>query len=288
MRVTAWLLLLALYLKPPLLHSLRAGLPVAADDDARSAVVAVWGKQGTPAASIRCSGVFVAPEVVLTAAACVLSGDPSSILEQAACARGAADCPTLPPDTLEVLKAADSLEDWEPTAEVLGYEFRYSVPRVMAQVCTGGALCGDGWDIAALRVRQLCPRQRCIPPLPLSLGTLQAGETLRLVGVGADVGAGSFALRYHDGALASVSANQSLRLTATQGALTAGEGGPAGCEGDAGAPVLRFEASLENTTAHGARAGMYGHASATIATVVDDPDGGGGGDTQRRRLSSGE
>ena len=59
-----------------------------------------------------------------------------------------------------------------------------SKPCCLPQVCTGGAVCGEGWDIAALRVRQICPRDRCVSPLPLSMGILEAGERLRFVGAG--------------------------------------------------------------------------------------------------------
>ena len=209
-----WLLLLSA--APPAAPVLR-GLPVTTGDGTDAAVIALWGREGTEAAGLRCTGVFIAPEVVLTAAACVLRSAPTGLFEHVACAHGGADCPTLPAATLQILAARALPEEREETAEVLSIEFRYSVPSLMPQVCTGGAVCGEGWDIAALRVRQLCPRQRCVPPLPLSLGTLRSGETLRLVGAGVDPLAasselGGHALRYEDGELEGVRANQTLTL----------------------------------------------------------------------------
>ena len=162
MAVSAQFYWLLLSLLPDLASPVLSGIPVPDSDPAHHAVIAVWGKPGTAAADVRCTGVFIAPEVVLTAASCVLAAEPATLLQHAACAHGGAGCPTLPADTLEVLAANELPEKREPTAEVLSYEFRYSVPTSMPQVCTGGAVCGEGWDIAALRVRQLCPRQRCI------------------------------------------------------------------------------------------------------------------------------
>ena len=229
-------------------HAVQDGLSVANEDMMPSGVVALWGKADTAASAVRCTGVFIAPEAVLTAATCLLAGMPSSLLQHAACAHGATGCPMLPGHAFQALDALQLPSVQEVVADVIDYEFRYSDPSTMAQVCTGGAVCGDGWDIAVLRVRQLCPRQRCVPPLPLSLGTLQMGDPLRLMGVGAaapsapsprpldDAG---YALRYHDGAVASVHANQSLTLTASASAAALGQAGPVACVGDAGAPVLR-------------------------------------------------
>ena len=84
--------------------------------------------------------------------------------QHAACAHGARDCPTLAPAALKVLKAA-SLPERAVVADVTAIEFRYSDPSQMPQICTGGAVCGRGWNIAVLRVLQRCPEQRCTPPL---------------------------------------------------------------------------------------------------------------------------
>lgn len=276
-----WLLACAVRWIPPA-FAVQHGMPLPTDDPSASAVVAVWGKPGTTAEHVRCSGVFIAPEVVLTAAACVLAERPATPLVHMACAHGdKAGCRTLPPSLLEVVAASDLPDEREATAEVLALEFRYSVPSEMPQVCSGGAVCGEGWDIAALRVRQLCPRQRCVPPLPLSLGSLEGGEMLRLVGTGVDPGAPSselagHALRYQDGALAAIRANQSLVLANAAGdgvpALGAADGSSGdsasarvgsgasvswACHGDDGAPLLRYEATLEPTTGDGVPKAMY-------------------------------
>ena len=191
----------------------------------------------------------------------------------------------LPAHTLQALDASQLPAVQETIADVLDYEFRYSEPSVMAQVCTGGAVCGNGWDIAVLRVRQLCPRQRCVPPLPLSLGTLQAGDSLRLMGVGSGAPSApsprpaddaGYALRYHDGTLAAVHANQSLTLTASASAAALGEPGPVACVGDAGAPVLRYESSLENTTELGAVADIYGDDTKGSVGFMTRTDGSSG------------
>ena len=276
-----------------LLHGVRPilqGLPVA-EEELQSAVVALWGRESTAAAARRCSGVFITPEVVLTAASCVISREPSTILEDAACAHGTADCPTLAPNDFEVL-VSSALPERLQAAEVQAIEFRYSVPSLMPQVCAG-AVCGDGWDIAALRVKQRCPRQRCVSPLPLSLTRVVAGEAVRLVGAGVDPtaatpAAGAPALRYHDGLLASVRANQSLLLPRPVAGVGGGlSGGPTGCSGDSGAPLLRYEASLESTTGAGAvertpdDSGSYitgwNGAVPEAANAVEWDAGGGGG-----------
>ena len=56
------------------------------DPDTPHAVVAIWGTPGSEASHVRCTGVFVAPEVVLTAASCVLSGTPTGMVQHSACA----------------------------------------------------------------------------------------------------------------------------------------------------------------------------------------------------------
>ena len=268
MAVSAQFYWLLLSLLPDLASPVLSGIPVPDSDPAHHAVIAVWGKSGTAAADVRCTGVFIAPEVVLTAASCVLAAEPATLLQHAACAHGGAGCPTLPADTLEVLAANELPEKREPTAEVLSYEFRYSVPTSMPQVCTGGAVCGEGWDIAALRVRQLCPRQRCVPPLPLSLGTLRAGEPLRLIGSGMDPAAAtpelaSHMLRHTSGELSSVTANQTLSMRAPLVPMWVQQPqGPTACEGDAGAPVLRYEDHLRDTTGDGQSGEMYGEIEA--------------------------
>ncbi len=60
----------------------------------------------------------------------------------------------------------------------------------MPEACTGGAgaTCGEGWDIALIRVTQLCPDQRCVTPLDLSTDALDEGATLTLAGAGLDPG----------------------------------------------------------------------------------------------------
>ena len=54
----------------------------------------------------------------------------------------------------------------------------------MPEACTGGAgaMGGEGWDIALIRVTQLCPNQRCVPPLDLSTDALDEGAKLTLAG----------------------------------------------------------------------------------------------------------
>ena len=211
-------------------------------------VVAVWDR-GVDSRR-RCSGVFVTPELVLTAASCVLSAPPSTLMEDVACAYGAEGCPLVEPGTLSVLSAAE-LPDQVHVAEVLDIELRYSDPRSMPRVCEGSSACGEGWDIAALRVRQLCPERRCIHPLPLSMREVSAGDTVRLVGAGVDGAAWSAsgsgpALRYHDAPLGSTRSGQLLVLDPA--GAHAAIGGPMGCAGDAGAPLLRYEPELEQHT----------------------------------------
>ena len=46
----------------------------------------------------------------------------------------------LPAHTLQALDASQLPAVRETIADVLDYEFRYSEPSVMAQVCTGGAV----------------------------------------------------------------------------------------------------------------------------------------------------
>ena len=264
---------LLLLLARPSVCVLR-GLPPTSDDAINLAVVGVWGKQGTVANATRCTGTFISPEVVLTAASCVLQGTPTGLFQHAACAHGAVSCPTVPADTLEIIAANRLPDTHERTAEVLSYEFRYSVPSLMPQVCTGGSACGEGWDIAALRVRQLCPRQRCIPPLPLSLGSLQAGETLRIVGAGIDPAAATLeearhALRYQDGPLDRVRANQTLTIGAFARAALFGEPGPSACPGDDGAPIFRYEPTLDLTTGAGADGEMYGTSDVGLLAEID-------------------
>lgn len=270
----------------------RNGLPLSFDEASKSAVVAIWGKVGSAAAAIRCSGVFIAPEVVLTAAACVVDGTPHSVLQHAACATGASDCPTLPAHSLEIIDAAQLPGQRETVADVVDYEFRYSVPSAMPQVCTGGSACGEGWDIAALRVRQRCLRQLCVQPLPLSLEALRVGEPLRLVGAGVDAAAltqqGSadshFTLRFHDGTLEAIHNNQTLSLNATASAAKLGDSGPVACAGDAGAPLLKYFDSLENTSAYGANLDMYLESARGAADgVITAADGS----FSRNRIGSG-
>ena len=150
----------------PRLVGVFSGSPVPAEEASAQAVVALWGKAGTAASEVRCSGVFIAPEVVLTAASCLLAEKPATLVEHAACAAGASSCPTLPADAFEVLSAAKLPEEQELIAVVLAFEFRYSVPQEMPQVCTGGSICGEGWDVAALRVEQLCPRSAAFRRCP--------------------------------------------------------------------------------------------------------------------------
>ena len=54
-------------------HSIDQGTVIKAHPDAPSAVVAIWSDGSSGATPVRCTGVFVAPEVVLTAASCILS-----------------------------------------------------------------------------------------------------------------------------------------------------------------------------------------------------------------------
>ena len=204
---------------------------------------------------------------MLTAASCVLAAEPATLLQHAACAHGGAGCLTLPADTLEVL-AANEL----PKARADGGGALVRVSLLGADVDAaglyGGAVCGEGWDIAALRVRQLCPRQRCVPPLPLSLGTLRAGEPLRLIGSGMDPAAAtpelaSHMLRHTSGELSSVTANQTLSMRAPLVPMWVQQPqDPTACEGDAGAPVLQYEDHLRDTTGDGQSGEMYGEIEA--------------------------
>ena len=75
------------------------------DDPDVLPLVALWGRDQTPASGVRCTGVFVAPESVLTSASCVLRVAPEGAIEDAACATGAPDCPVLAPEDLYVFDA---------------------------------------------------------------------------------------------------------------------------------------------------------------------------------------
>ncbi len=184
-------------------NSIFQGSVLRADPDLPSAVVAIWSEGGADGAPhVRCTGVFVAPEVVLTAASCVLRGTPTGMVQHAACAHGARECPTLEPTSLKVLEAA-SLPERAVVADVIALEFRYSDPATMPQVCTGGAVCGRGWDIAALRVVQRCREQRCVVPLPLAHRAPVEGEPARIVGAGVD-STGLWALRERLAAISGV------------------------------------------------------------------------------------
>ena len=96
-------------------------------------VVAVWGALGTPAESIKCTGFFAAPNVVVTAATCILSTTPHGTVQHAACATGASECPTVPPTSLEVL-SANALPERELVATVEAIAFRFSDPATMPEV----------------------------------------------------------------------------------------------------------------------------------------------------------
>jgi len=269
------------------------GLPPGADSSAVApAVVALWGRQGTAAAAVRCTGVFVAPEVVLSAASCALAQQPTTVLQHAACASGkiAEDtstnashlgCPLHALADLEVL-SAEALPNRLVVGEVLALEFRYSVPALMPLVCTGGAVCGDGWDVIAFRVRQSCPRQHCIPPLPLSFLSMAVGEPVRLVGAGRDpssvAGAGGgtdsstvfensgYALRFHDGPLATIRANQSYLLPSTAAAAEAAAA-VATANAAAAAAAARAAAAFAASASLAAASGSTGSAAAVAAVA---------------------
>ena len=95
------------------------------------------------------------------------------------------------------------------------------------------------------------------------------------------------ALREVAGELKAVQSNQSLSLQAGEMGRMVGDPGPTACNGDAGAPILRYEASLNETTGLGSDAAMYGadEASANLAYITDVKGsfghggaiGGGGG-----------
>ena len=121
---------------PPALSVLN-GLPLHDHETTYEAVVAVWGRDGSEADGMRCTGAFITPEVVLTAASCLLRATPTGLFEHAACAHGGTGCPVVSPDALEILAAHD-LDERNPSARVLSFEFRYSVPKLMPQVrCHG-------------------------------------------------------------------------------------------------------------------------------------------------------
>ena len=213
------------------------GFPLDAEHSSFSAVVALWGRPGSAAAGVRCTATFVAPEVVLSAASCVLSRAPSTVLEHAACAYGrhgdggaheAVGCPLFSVDDLELLSSSALPERLE-VGRIVALDFRYSSPSQMPRVCASGGVCGNGWDVLALRVVQTCPRQRCVPPLPLATSSmLVVGEEVRLAGVGRVVGSSSlltsafasgaatadalYVLTARDVPVGAVGANQSVVL----------------------------------------------------------------------------
>jgi hypothetical protein len=231
-------------------HSIDQGTVIKAHPDAPSAIVAIWSDGSSGAAPVRCTGVFVAPEVVLTAASCILRATPTGLVQHAACAHGARDCPTLAPAAIKVLTAA-SLPERVVVADVTAIEFRYSDPSQMPQICTGGAVCGRGWNIAVLRVLQRCPEQRCTPPLAISTRGLVEGDAVRIVGAGVDA-SGRWALRSRAAAISHVGELQViLSHSEPQRALPA----PVACEGDTGAPLLVYEAGYDEGYETGYEAG---------------------------------
>ena len=74
------------------------------DDPDGLPLVALWGRDHSPASGVRCTGLFVAPESVLTSASCVLRVAPEGAVEDTACATGAPDCPVLAPEDLLVTR----------------------------------------------------------------------------------------------------------------------------------------------------------------------------------------
>ena len=232
-------------------HSIDQGTVIKAHPDAPSAVVAIWSDGSSGATPVRCTGVFVAPEVVLTAASCILRATPTGLVQHAACAHGARDCPTLAPAALKVLTAA-SLPERVVVADVTAIEFRYSDPAQMPQICTGGAVCGRGWNIAVLRVLQRCPEQRCTPPLAISTRGLVEGDAVRIVGAGVDA-SGRWALRSRAAAISHVGELQVFlsHSEPQQRALPA----PVACEGDTGSPLLVYEAGYDDGYETGYEAG---------------------------------
>ena len=248
---TSLLLLIHLLL---VVHSIDQGTVIKAHPDAPSAVVAIWSDGSSGATPVRCTGVFVAPEVVLTAASCILSATPTGLVQHAACAHGARDCPTLAPAALKVLKAA-SLPERAVVADVTAIEFRYSNPSQMPQICSGGAVCGRGGNIAVLRVQQRCPEQRCTPPLAIASRGLVEGDAVRIVGAGVDA-SGRWALRSRAAAISHVAELQVL-LTHSEAPVSPAPVSPApvACEGDTGAPLLVYDAGYDDRYETGYEAG---------------------------------
>ena len=80
------LLLILLAASPA--YAVLNGLPLGVDDHALAAVVGVWGRDGTVAEGLRCTGTLISPEVVLTAASCVIRSAPVGLFEHVACAHG--------------------------------------------------------------------------------------------------------------------------------------------------------------------------------------------------------
>ena len=245
--------------EPPPLSAAAADAPTRdpadVDDDVLRAVVAVWGRGGK---GPRCTGVFIAPEAVLTSCACVLSAEPEGTPLHAACANGAAECPTLPPSALELL-APGALPAREVVADVQAIEFRYSDPAAMPHVCSGGAVCGEGWDIAVLRVRQRCPQQRCVRPLRVSLAPPAAGAPVRLASVAPRAApASGWRLRLVSLSVQTVVSHQALMLAPTTHAADGRP--PAGGDDEAAAaPAAAPLPSL--TCASAARATRAGRCS---------------------------
>ena len=234
-------------------HSIDQGTVIKTHPDAPSAVVAIWSDGSSGATPMRCTGVFVAPEVVLTAASCILSATPTGLVQHAACAHGARDCPTLAPAALKVLKAA-SLPERAVVADVTAIEFRYSDPSQMPQICSGGAVCGRGWNIAVLRVQQRCPEQRCTPPLAIATRGLVEGDAVRIVGAGVDA-SGRWALRSRASAISHVAELQVLLTHSEPQESQRTSAAPVACEGDTGAPLLVYDAGYDDGHETGYEAG---------------------------------
>ena len=125
----------------------------------------------------------------------------------------------------------------------------------MPQICSGGAVCGRGWNIAVLRVQQRCPEQRCTPPLAIATRGLVEGDAVRIVGAGVDA-SGRWALRSRAAAISHVAELQVL-LTHSEAPVSPAPVSPApvACEGDTGAPLLVYDAGYDDGHETGYEAG---------------------------------
>ena len=251
--------------------SLRVGGPLPTEgDQALPAIVAVWSPRiaddvGAPSSPVRCTGTFIAPEVVVTAASCLLSRQPQGLVEQTACAYGHTGCPLVSSTSIQLLDPSLLPTRERSLGSVVGISFRYSDPSRTPELCVDTSACGRyGWNLAVLRVVQSCePRLECIEPLPMAVAAVDPGARVRVVGAGISDPAqpASYQLRALTATVRSVDDGHLLRLQTDAARLNASVGAPpsVGAAPSVGAPpavgaapAVGANASVDLNAAEGA------------------------------------